>query len=97
MSTYVVLARWTNQGLQKIKESPSRIDAGRKAFEKAGLKLKTLYVLTGQYDLMLIIEAPDDAALAKAILTIGSQGNIQTETLRAFTEDEFRKIISGLA
>jgi uncharacterized protein with GYD domain len=94
--TYIALARWTNQGLQKIQESPSRLDAARKAFEAAGIKLKEFYMVMGQYDTVIVVEAPDDTTLAKATLALASKGNLQTETLRAFTEDEYRKIVSGL-
>jgi len=94
MPTYVLLVRWTNQGLQKIKESPSRLEAGKKAFEAAGIKQKVFYMVMGRYDMVTIAEAPDDATLARALLSLASQGNLQTETLRAFTEDEYKKIIS---
>jgi uncharacterized protein with GYD domain len=96
MSTYIALGKWTTQGLQKVKDSPSRLDAGKKAFESLGVKLKDFYMLMGQYDMAVVIEAPDDTALAKALLTLGSAGNIQTETLRAFTETEYKSILSSL-
>ena len=96
MSTYIILVRWTNQGLQKIKESPSRLEAGKKAFEGAGIKQKAFYMVMGRYDMVTIAEAPDDATMAKALLSLASQGNLQTETLRAFTEDEYKKIISEI-
>jgi uncharacterized protein with GYD domain len=96
MSTYIILVRWTTQGLQKIKESPSRLEAGKKAFEAAGIKLKAFYMVMGRYDQVSIAEAPDDATMAKALLSLTSQGNLQTETLRAFSEDEYKKIISTL-
>ena len=97
MPTYMILFKWTPQGLKDIKQSPSRLDAGRKALEQAaGLKMKEFYMVTGQYDCMAVAEAPDDTALAKAILSITSQGSITTETCRAFTEAEYREIIAGL-
>jgi uncharacterized protein with GYD domain len=96
MPTYILLVRWTTQGLQKIKESASRLEAGRKAFEAAGIKLRAFYMVMGQYDQVSIAEAPDDATMAKAMLRLASQGNLQTETLRAFTEDEYKKIISEI-
>ena len=96
MPTYILLVRWTNQGLLKIKESPSRLEAGKKAFEAAGIKLKAFYMVMGRYDQVSIAEAPDDATLAKALLRLASQGNLQTETLRAFTEDEYKKIIAEI-
>ena len=96
MPSYIILVRWTSQGLQKIKESASRLEAGRKAFEAAGIKLKAFYMVMGQYDMVNIVEAPDDATLARALLNLASQGNLQTESLRAFTEDEYKKIISAI-
>ena len=96
MSTYIILVRWTSQGLQNIKESPSRLEAGKKAFEAAGIKLRAFYMVMGRYDQVSIAEAPDDATMAKALLRLASQGNLQTETLRAFTEDEYKKIISEI-
>jgi uncharacterized protein with GYD domain len=96
MPSYILLVRWTKQGLQKIKESPSRLEAGKKAFEAAGIKLKAFYMVMGRYDQVSIAEAPDDTTMAKALLSLASQGNLHTETLRAFTEDEYRKIISEI-
>ena len=96
MPTYILLVRWTTQGLQKIKDSPSRLEAGKKAFEAAGIKLSAFYMVMGQYDQVSIAEAPDDTTMAKAMLRLASQGNLQIETLRAFTEDEYRKIISEI-
>jgi uncharacterized protein with GYD domain len=96
MPTYIVMSKWTAQGLKDIKKSPSRLDAGRKAFEHTGLKMKEFYMVTGRYDFIAFAEAPDDTALAKAILALVSQGNVTTETCRAFTESEYREIVAGL-
>jgi uncharacterized protein with GYD domain len=97
MPTYVVMMKWTPQGLQKVKQSPSRLDAARKQFEAAGVKMKDFYMVTGHHDMVAIVDASDDTALAKAILALTSQGNVTSESHRAFTEDEYRKIISGLS
>ncbi len=96
MATYIVLLRYTQQGVQNIKESPARLDAAKKAFQAMGAELKQWYLVMGQYDAIVVAEAPDDETVAKLALATGSQGNIRTETLRAFTEDEFRKIIAAL-
>jgi uncharacterized protein with GYD domain len=96
MPTYVILAKWTTQGIQKIKESPARLDAARKAFEGAGVKMKDFYMVMGQYDMVLVGEAADDAVFARAVISIAGGGNIQTETLKAFTEDEYRAIVLSL-
>lgn len=96
MPTYIAMLKWTPQGLQHIKQSPSRLDAARKGFEAAGVKMKDFYMVTGQYDMIAVMDSPDDATLAKAILGATSQGSITSETCRAFSEEEYRKIISGL-
>jgi len=96
MPTYIAFLKWTPQGLQGIKQSPTRLDAARKGFEAAGVKMKDFYMVTGRYDMVAVCEAPDDTALAKAMLSSTAQGSITSETCRAFTEDEYRLIIGGL-
>lgn len=96
MATYIMLVRYTQQGIQNIKASPTRLDAAKKAFRAAGAELKEFYLVMGQYDIVVVAEAPDDETMAKVVLAIGSLGNVRTETLRAFTEDEYRKIIAAL-
>ena len=96
MPTYITLGKWTQQGIQKIKESPARLDAFKKLVQSAGGTVKAFYMVAGQYDIVLICEAPDDAAVAKITLATSSKGSVATETLRAFTEEEYRKIISTL-
>jgi len=96
MQTYIALMRWTQQGINKVKDSPGRLDAGRKAFQEIGVQIKDTYLTMGRYDLVCVIEAPDDETLARAMLSLGAQGNIQTETLKAFTEDQYRRITSAV-
>ena len=96
MPTYISLLRYTEQGIKTIKESPARLDAARGLFKKLGAELKSFYLVTGQFDAIAIAEAPDDTVMAKIMLTIGSNGNIRTETTRAFTEEEYRKVIGAL-
>jgi uncharacterized protein with GYD domain len=96
MPTYISLLSWTQQGVAKVKDSPSRLDAGREAFKKLGVEIKDTYLTMGRYDLVCVIEGPDDEAVARALLTLGSQGNVKTETLKAWTEDEYRKIVGSI-
>jgi len=96
MPTYITLLNWTEQGMSKIKGSPKRLDAGRKAFKKAGCELKDVYLTMGPYDLVCVIEAPDGETVAKAILSLGAAGNVRTLTLPAFTESEYREIVGSL-
>ena len=96
MPTYISLCRWTAQGATSIKESPTRLDAAKKAFAEAGIKVVGFYLTTGTHDMVIITEAPNDDALAKAMLATISKGSITTQTSRAFTEDEYRALIKSL-
>jgi uncharacterized protein with GYD domain len=83
---------WTDQGIKSFHGSPARAQVGREEMEKLGITLKDIYWTIGPYDLMLIVDAPDDEALAAALLRIGSAGNIRTTTMRAFSRDEFDRV-----
>ena len=96
MPHYVTLVRYTPQGISKVKESPSRLDAAKKAAEGEGGKINTWFLTMGQYDAVLISEFPSDEACAKFALSVGGLGNVSTETLKAFPEAEYRKIIGSL-
>jgi uncharacterized protein with GYD domain len=96
MPTYISLCRWTQQGAQTIKESPARLDAAKKSLAADNVKILHFYLTTGSHDMVLIADAPNDEAMAKAMLSTISQGKITTQTSRAFTEDEFRKIVRSL-
>jgi uncharacterized protein with GYD domain len=96
MATYISLLRWTQQGIEKVKESPKRLDAAKKIFKAAGADIKETYLVTGQYDLVVIAEAPDDETIARLMLTLGQKGNIRSETVRAFPEKEYRKLIGSI-
>jgi uncharacterized protein with GYD domain len=96
MPTYIIMVSYTQKGVENIKESPARLDAARKAFQAMGAELKQFYLVMGQYDAVIVSEGPDDETAAKLALAVGSLGNVRTETLRAFTEDEYRKIVAAL-
>jgi uncharacterized protein with GYD domain len=96
MPTYISLIKFTHQGVTNIKEAPSRLDAGKQTLKAFGSELKAFYLTMGQYDLVTISEAPDDTAACKVALAVSSAGNVSTETLRAFTEGEYREIVAAL-
>ena len=96
MATYITLLHFTQQGIEDIKGSPARLDAAKQAFRAMGAELKEFYLVMGQYDAVVVAEAPDDDTVAKLALAIGAAGAIRTETLRAWPEDEYRKIIAAL-
>lgn len=96
MATYFVLFRFTQKGLESIKESPFRVEKAKGAFKELGANVKEFYALLGAYDTVFIAEAPNDETIAKAAMAVAALGNVRTEILRAFTEDEFRKVVAGL-
>jgi uncharacterized protein with GYD domain len=96
MPTYITLYNWTQKGIEQIKESPSRLDAAKEAVQAMGGKVVGFYLVQGRYDMVVVSEGPDDETAAKIALAIGSKGSVRSETMRAYTEDEFRKIISEL-
>ena len=96
MPHFITLVRYTNQGITKIKESPSRLDAAKKAAEREGGTIHAWYLTMGRYDAVLISEFPTDEACAKFTLSAGALGNISTETLKAFPEADYRKICGSL-
>ena len=96
MATYILLVNWTDQGIKAIKDSPKRLDAGRALAKKFGCEVKDFYLTFGPYDMISVVEAPDDEAVAKYLLSLGSGGNLRTMTLKAFSETSYREIIGSL-
>ena len=96
MPTYISLVRFTDQGMRNIKESPKRLDAAKKAFKAMGGELKQWFLVMGRYDAVVVSEFPDDETARKVDLAVGALGSIRTEGFRAFTEDEYRKLIAAL-
>ena len=88
MPKYVVLGNFTQDGIQKIKDSPKRIEAARKQLKDLGGKIKDFYYTMGRYDFVLICKAPDDEAMTKWLLTVGGVGAVRTETLPATPSDK---------
>jgi uncharacterized protein with GYD domain len=96
MATYILLSNYTDQGIRNVKESPKRLDAVRELAKQFGAQIKDVHLTFGAYDFVLTVEAPDDAAMAKFNLAVASRGNVRTTTLKAFSEADFRKIVSSL-
>lgn len=96
MQTYITLIKYTQQGLQNIKDAPQRLAAAKAAIEAAGGKWIAYYLTLGQYDGVLISEGPDPKMVAGVSLAIGAQGNLHTQTLVAFTQDETLEIVGKL-
>ena len=94
MPTYITLMKWTEKGISAIKGSPARLDAGKEGFKKAGMEIKETFLTMGRYDLVCVIEAPDDETAASVLLAADLLGNIRTQTMRAFTTSEMDKILA---
>jgi uncharacterized protein with GYD domain len=94
--SYVMLANWTDQGARQVKDSPKRLDSAKKALVEMGGEFKTLYMTMGDYDLIVIYEAPDDAVAARFTLLLAQMGAVRTRTLKAFPEAAYREIINSL-
>lgn len=97
MTTYVMLAQFTDQGIRSVRESPKRLDAAKKMLADMGGEMKAFYLTMGTHDIVAIYEAPDDAIAARFTLMLGGLGNIRTQTLKAFPEAAYREIIHSLA
>jgi uncharacterized protein with GYD domain len=96
MSTYIMLMNYTEQGIRNIKGSPKRADAARFLAKSCGAELKDLYRTMGEYDLIGVVEAEKDDAVARFALALGSIGNVRSTSLKAFTEQEHRAIVETL-
>lgn len=94
MPVYVQLIKWTDQGRKVSGTLPDRVAAVQKQVEGMGVKVIGNWVTMGQYDQIAIAEAPDDETVAKIAMLIAGRGNATTETLRCFTMDEVRKLLS---
>lgn len=96
MSKYILLLNWTDQGAKTVKESTKRYDAAKEAAKGVGATLETIYMTFGAYDLVGILDAPNDEAAATFVLRTATAGNIRATTLKAFAEADYRKIIGGI-
>jgi len=97
MPSYLSLINWTEQGAANVKDSPQRLAAAKQAIEGAGGRMIFFYMTMGEYDLVTVIEAPNDEAAASMLLALGARGSIRTKTMRAFTEDEAMALVGNLA
>jgi len=96
MPSYLMLANYTDQGIRNIKQSPQRLEAVKQAAQQAGGRMVFFYLTMGQYDFAALVELPNDEVAARLLLTVGSQGNVRTTTLRAFQETEYQRIVGGV-
>ncbi|MGZ8309047.1 MAG: GYD domain-containing protein [Rhodoplanes sp.] len=97
MASFILLAHFTEQGIKNVKDSPKRADAFRQSAKKHGATVKEIFWTLGQYDLVAILDAPDDVTVTALGLSLGTLGNVRTQTLRAFSEAEMAAILGKMA
>jgi len=95
MPTYVVLYRFTDQGLKNIKGTVQRAQQVRKDTEARGFKVHGIYWTQGAYDVVTVMESPSEEAMLAGLFNIAEAGNVHSETLRAFTEEEMKRILGS--
>jgi len=96
MPTFILTMNWTDQGIRGIKDAPKRSKAAKDLAKKLGIEIKQLYLTSGEHDLLAIIESPSGDNVAKFAMTTGALGNVRTSTARAWSEQEFHKLLSEL-
>jgi uncharacterized protein with GYD domain len=96
MTTYVMLANWTEQGVRNVKDSAKRLDTAKQVLKDMGGEFKSFFLTMGDCDMVAIYEAPDDAVAARFSLQLGMLGNVRTRTLKAFPEAAYRELIASL-
>lgn len=97
MATFIVLGCFTDQGVRNIKDSPKRAEAFKEMAKKIGVTVKDVYWTLGQFDVVAVCEAPDDATASALAFSISALGNVRTQTLRAFTQGDIGTILGKMA
>ncbi|EXL02835.1 GYD domain-containing protein [Aquamicrobium defluvii] len=97
MTTYIMLLNWTDAGVKTLRDSPARLDKVRTQLVEMGGEMKAFYLTMGEYDMVAVCEAPDDAVAARFAMQLGMGGNVRTRTLKAFPEGAYREIVATLA
>ena len=96
MTTYIMLANWTDQGIRHVKDSPGRLEAAKELCRQHGAEMTGFHMTLGTYDAVIVIDAPNDDTYAKIALSLGKGGNIRTTSLKAFDEAQYREIIGTI-
>lgn len=96
MATFIVLASFTDQGIRNVKETIGRAEAFKEMAKKSGVAVMDLYWTLGSYDVVAVCEAPDDESATALSLSVCSRGNVRSETLRAFSFEEMKRILAKM-
>ena len=95
MATFITLMNFTDQGIRNVKESPDRYDAFLEMAEKLEVTIKNVYWTVGHYDVVMVVEGSEEA-VTSLLLNLGSLGNVRTQTLRGYTVEEIKRIVSNM-
>jgi uncharacterized protein with GYD domain len=96
MPTYVSLLNWTDQGIRKVKETTKRAETFQALAQKNKVKVREIHWTMGRYDVVVVMEAPDDQTISRLMLALGALGNVKSETLRAYSAKEMGDILKGI-
>ncbi len=96
MPAYIALYKFTDQGIHSVKDTVKRAQAAKEAASAVGGRVIGIWWTLGRYDLVAIGEFPDDETGTRFLLAQGMQGNVRTETMRAFSEEEMEHVVQGL-
>lgn len=96
MATYILLSKFTDQGIRNVKETTKRAEAFRETARKLGATIKEIYWTLGKYDVIATFEAPDAATATAVGLSLSAAGNMRTQTLAAFSANEMGQILSKI-
>lgn len=97
MATYIMLNRFTEQGLRGIRETTNRAETVRDVARKMGVSVREIYWTMGQYDSVALFDAADESTITAFALALGQAGNIRTEILRAFNREEMKSVLQKVA
>jgi len=96
MPTFICSLSWTEQGIRSVKDAPKRAQAARELAKKVGVEIKQVYLTSGDRDFVVILDSANEDNVAKFAMAVSSQGNVRTNTVRAWSESEYQKLISEL-
>lgn len=96
MPTYIALMNWTDQGIRNVKDTVQRRDQAESIAQKHGATIEQVYWTVGPYDLVAIIDTPDDESATAMMLEVGSSGDLRTVTLRAYDHEGMSSLIERL-
>ncbi len=96
MATFISLLGWTDQGIRNVKRTTARAKAFKALAQRVGVTVKDIYWTVGPYDVVLVMEAPDESTITSLLLSLGALGNVRTQTLRSFSAEEMTRILAKM-